>query len=340
VPIILRGLGTAQAFNTVSVKSRIEGEITKINFAEGQEVHAGDVLVELDARPYEAALEEAKSTLARNRALLANAQLDLQRYAKLLPEHFAPEQQYATQKSTVAQDEATVQNNQAAVDAAQLNVEYASIKSPIDGVTGIRQVDIGNLIQANSQTLVVVTQIKPIYAIFTLPEADIRRIREAMANAKLSVLAFSASDEKQLAEGSLNLIDNTVDQTTGTFKLKAEFQNTDGALWPGEFINAHLVLRTVHNGVVVPAAVIQTGAKGSYVYVVKADSTVDMRSVKVLQTENNTSLVESGLQAGEQVVTAGQFKLQQGVKVRVTDELANSVSTGGSDTPPGIDSSQ
>jgi membrane fusion protein, multidrug efflux system len=336
VPIILRGLGSVQAFNTVSLKSRVEGAITKINFKEGQQVHAGDVLVELDARPYQAALDQANAVLARNQALLANAKVDLQRYANLLTKNYSPEQQYATQKSTVAQDEATLKDNQAAIEAAQLNVEYASIKSPIDGVTGVRQMDLGNLVQANSQTLVVVTQIKPIYVSFTLPEADIGTIRDAMAKAKLSVLAFAADDQKQIAEGVLDLVDNAVDQTTGTFKLKAEFPNDDEALWPGEFVNAHLVLSVVHNGVNVPSAAIQTGPEGSFTYVVKDDSTVDMRPIKVIQTENNMALVGAGLEVGERVVTAGQFKLQQGAKVQVSDERANIASSGGSDTPPGV----
>ncbi len=340
VPIILRGLGTVQAFNSVSVKSRIEGAITKINFKEGQEVHTGDVLVELDARPYQAALEQANAVLARNQALLANAKVDLQRYAKLLTKDFAPEQQYATQQSTVAQDEATLKDSRAAIDAAQLNVEYASIKSPIDGVTGIRQIDLGNLIQANSQPLVVVTQIKPIYVTFALPEADIGPIRDAMAKAKLSVLAFAADDEKQIAKGILNLVDNAVDQTTGTFKLKAEFSNADEALWPGEFVNAHLVLRVVQNGANVPSAAIQTGPKGSFTYVVKDDSTVDMRPIKVIQTENNLALVGTGLKIGERVVTAGQFKLQQGAKVHVSDALATVAPSGDSDTPVGVGGSQ
>jgi membrane fusion protein, multidrug efflux system len=340
VPIILRGLGTVQAFNTVSVKSRVEGAITKIDFTEGQEVHTGDILAELDVRPYQAVLDQAKAQLARDQALLANDQTNLERYAKLLTQNFAPEQQYANQKAAVTQDEATIKNNQAAIEAAQLNVEYGSIKSPIDGVTGIRQVDLGNLVQANAQTIVVVTQIKPIYVIFTLPEADISPIRDQMANGKLSVFAFSADDEKQISAGALNLIDNAVDQTTGTFKLKAEFANGDAALWPGEFVNTHLVLKDVKNGVTVPSAAIQTGPKGSFAYVVKEDSTVDMRPVTVLQTENNTSLVGSGLRAGDRVVTAGQFKLQQGSKVQVAENLANAVSSGGSDTPPGIDSSQ
>jgi len=274
VAIILRGLGMVQAYNTVSVKSRVEGAITKIDFTEGQEIHIGDVLAELDARPYQAVLDQAKALLAKNQALLANDQTNLERYATLLTKSFAPEQQYANQKAAVIQDEATIKNNQATIEAAQLTLEYASITSPIDGVTGIRRVDLGNLIQANAQTIVVVTQIKPIYVVFTLPEAEIAAIREQMANGKLSVVAFSADDEKQISAGALNLIDNEVDQTTGTFKLKAEFANDDAALWPGEFINAHLVLTNVKNGMTVPSAAIQTGPEGSFAYVVKDDSTV------------------------------------------------------------------
>jgi multidrug efflux system membrane fusion protein len=340
VPIILRGLGTVQAFNTVSLKSRIEGAVTKVNFKEGQEVHTGDVLVELDARPYEAALDEAKAVLVKDQAALANAQTDLQRYAKLMTQDFSPEQQYATQKSTVAQGQATITNDEALIKAAELNVEYASIKSPIDGVTGIKQVDLGNLVQANSQTFVVLTQIKPIYVLFTLPEADIRRVREAMAKGQLTVLAFAASDEKQIAAGVLDLVDNAVDQTTGTFKLKAEFPNDDAALWPGQFVNAHLMLSVVQNGVNVPSAAIQTGPKGPFTYVVKEDSTVDMRPLTVIQTENNTALIGSGLKAGERVVTAGQFRLQQGTKVQVSEALANFTANGASDTPPGVGASQ
>ena len=201
VPIILRGLGTVTAFNTVAVKSRVGGNITRINFTEGQEVKAGDLLIEIDPRPFQAALDQAKATLARDQANLKNAQADLARYAQLLQKNFAPEQQYATQQATVAEDEATIQNDQAAIDAAKLNVEYASIRSPIDGIVGIKQVDVGNLVQVNSQTLVVITQIKPIYVIFSFPEADIPRIRSAMAERKLAVQAYDATDQKQVSQG-------------------------------------------------------------------------------------------------------------------------------------------
>lgn len=319
VPIILRGLGTVTSFNTVPVKSRVEGQITEINFKEGQEIKADDLLVQLDARPFQATLDQANAALAKDQAALANAQEDLARYAKLLTQSFAPEQQYATQKALVAQDQATVKSDQAAIDAAKLNVEYASIHSPIDGITGIRQVDLGNLVQANSQTLVVVTQIKPIYVIFPLPEAEITRVRNAMAQQKLQVQAFDAADDKQISQGVLDLVDNQVDQTTGTVKLKAEFANADERLWPGQFVNAHLVLEEVKDGVTVPVAAVQVGPNGHFVYVVRGDNTVEMRPITVAQTENNKSLVGTGLKAGEQVITGGQFKVTPGAKVMVPD---------------------
>ncbi|WP_245257397.1 efflux RND transporter periplasmic adaptor subunit [Methylocapsa acidiphila] len=329
VPVILRGLGQVVAFNTVAVKSRVEGNITKVNFREGQKVRAGDLLIQIDPRPYQAALDQAKAVLAKDQAALVNAEADLQRYSKLLKREFTPEQQYTTQKSTVAQNTATIENDQTQIDAAALNVEYASIKSPVDGITGIRQVDLGNLVQANSnnaQTLVTVTQIEPIYVVFTLPEADIQRVRDAMQGGLLRVQAFDQSDQREIAAGALNLIDNAVDPTTGTVRLKAEFANKDVALWPGQFVNAHLVLETVRNGVNIPSAAVQTGLNGSYAYVVKPDSTVEMRPIKVVQTENNLALIGSGLRVGEEVVTAGQYRLEPGAKVQVSNPLAQGAS--------------
>jgi multidrug efflux system membrane fusion protein len=320
VPINLRGLGTVAAFNTVAVKSRVAGNIVHINFTEGQTVKAGDLLIEIDARPFQAVLNQAKATLAKDEANLKNAEADLARYAQLLQKNFTPEQQYATQQATVAQDEATIQSDKAAIDAAKLNVEYASIRSPIDGIVGIKQVDVGNLVQANSQTLVVITQIKPIYVIFSLPEADIPRIRSATAQRRLTVTVYDVADKKQISQGVLNLVDNQVDQATGTVKLKAEFSNADVALWPGQFVNAHLALKVVHDGVTVPAAAVQTGPQGRFVYVVRNDDTVAPRNVTVTQTENNRSLIGSGLAGGERVVTSGWYRLTPGAKVVVTED--------------------
>lgn len=340
IPIILRGLGTVTAFNSVALRSRVEGAITQVNFKEGQSVKAGDLLIQLDPRPYEAMLDQAKANLTRDQAALANAKTDLARYSDLLKRNFTPEQQVATQQTTVAQDTAAGQSDEAAIKAAQLNVDYASLRSPIDGVTGIRQIDIGNLIQANStQTLVTITQIEPIYVIFTLPEADIDRVRDAMAKGTLTIQAFAANDRRKLSEGKLDLIDNTVDQTTGTVKLKAEFANADRALWPGQFVNAHAVLSTVHNGITVPSTAVLTGPKGSFTYVIDDKSQVSIRQVTVLQAESNRVLIGTGLKVGEQVVTAGQFRLQPGAKVRVADQIADAGQTL-SDAPAGTDASE
>jgi len=263
VPIVLRGLGTVTAFNSVALTSRVEGNITQITFKEGQYVHTGDLLIQLDPRPYQAALNQAKANLLRDEAALANAKIDLARYTELLKQHYAPEQQVATQQTTVSQDQAVLQGDEAAIQAAQLNVDYTSLRSPIDGVTGIRHIDIGNLIQANSErNLVTITQIEPIYVIFTLPEDDIDRIRQAMASGPLKIQAYAPDDRRKISEGVLKLIDNTVNQTTGTVQLKAEFANTDSALWPGQFVNTHVVLRTVHDGVTIPSAAVQTGPQG------------------------------------------------------------------------------
>ena len=324
VPIILRGLGTVTAYNAVALRSRVEGAITQVNFKEGQSVHAGDLLIQLDPRPYQATLEQAKANLTRDQASLGNAKVDLARYADLLKRNFSPEQQVATQQTTVAQDEAAALSDQANIQAAQLNVDYAALRSPIDGVTGIRQIDIGNLIEANSQqTLVTITQIQPIYVIFTLPEADIDRIRQAMSKGTLAIQAFDADDEKMIAEGKLDLIDNTVDQTTGTVKLKAEFSNADRALWPGQFVNAHAVVETVHNGVTVPSDAVLTGPKGTFTYLVDGSSKVSLQPIRVVQTEANRALIGEGLKLGDQVVTAGQFRLQPGSLVKVAAQLAD-----------------
>ena len=323
-PVILRGLGQVTAFNTVALRSRVEGNITQVNFREGQVVHAGDLLIQLDARPYQAALDQAKANLTRDEAALSNARVDLGRYSELLKRSFTPEQQVATQKTTVAQSEAATQSDQAAIQAAALNVEYAALRSPIDGVTGIRQVDIGNLIQGNGgQNLVTITQIQPIYVIFTLPEADIDRVRDAMGKGTLAIQAFAADDKRKLAEGKLNLIDNTVDQSTGTVKLKAEFANKDSALWPGQFVSVHAVLSVVRNGVTIPADAVLTGPKGAFTYAIEANGTVSLRPLSVLQTENNRALIGGGLKNGDRVVTAGQFRLKPDAAVKIVPDLPN-----------------
>jgi membrane fusion protein, multidrug efflux system len=330
VPIFIRGLGSVQAFNTVTVKSRVDGNIVKIGYVEGQYVKKGDLLVQIDPRPYQAQLEQAQANKAKDQANLENAKVNLTRYAALLPTHLATtQQQYDTQKATVDQLVASVQADQAQIDAARLNVLYSSVTSPIDGITGLRLVDIGNLVQASAATpLVVVTQIKPIYVTFTVPEQDLDRIRQAMARGPLAVLAFNGDDNRQLSAGVLKVINNEVAQNTGTVTLKAQFANADAALWPGQFVNAHLVLKTVKNGVVVPVAAVQTGPTGRFVYVIGKNSRVAAQPVTVLQTQTGTALIGTGLKAGERVVTSGQFKLAPGVAVAAEPEPPGSSEIG------------
>jgi membrane fusion protein, multidrug efflux system len=320
VPILLRGIGTVQAFNSVTVKSRVDGNIVKVGFTEGQLVHTGDLLFQVDPRPYQAVLQQANANLAKDEANLQNAQLELTRYENLLNKGAGTEEAYTTQRATVAQIQAQVANDQAQIDAAKINLDFASITSPIDALAGIRQVDLGNFISGGAGTpLVLLTQIQPIYVVFSLPERGISQVRQAMAQRKLTVFALDGKDKRQIAEGEVTLINNTVDAGTGTVQLKAQFSNRDGALWPGQFVNAHVVLETVENGITVPAAAVQAGPNGPFAYVVRPDSTVELRPLRVRQVENNTSLIDSGLRAGEKVVTAGQFALTPGMRVTVKD---------------------
>lgn len=319
VPIIVRGIGSVQAFNKVTVKSRIDGNIVKVAFTEGQYVHQGDLLIEVDPRPYQAQLEQAEANKTKDQANLENAQRDLARYAAIVGNQLAvTRQQYDAQRATVQQLGATVESDQAQIDAAKLNVAYCSITSPIDGITGLRLVDIGNLVQASAATpLVVVTQIKPIFVTFTIPERDLDRVRQAMAQRPLTVLAFNGDDNTELASGTLKLVNNQVDQSTGTVTLKAEFANQDAALWPGEFVNAHLVLNVVKNGVTIPAAAVQMGPTGPFVYAIKSNSTVAAQPVTVTEAAAGTALIGKGLQAGDKVVVSGQTDLSPGVEVAV-----------------------
>jgi membrane fusion protein, multidrug efflux system len=318
-PIIVRGIGTVEAFNTVTVKSRVDGNIEKIGYHEGQYVHQGDLLVQIDPRPYQAQLEQAEANKAKDQANLENAQHDLARYAALLKTNLAvTRQQYDTQQATVAQLEASVQADQAQIDAAKLNVSYSSITSPIDGITGLRLVDIGNLVQASAATpLVTITQIKPIYVTFTIPERDLDRVRQAMAQHPLTVLAFNGDDTQQLSQGVLKVINNTVDQNTGMVTLKAEFANQDAALWPGEFVNAHLQLNVVKNGVTVPVSAVLMGPTGPFVYLVEPNSTVAPQPVTMTEVESGIALIGKGLKVGDKVVATGQTGLSPGIKVAV-----------------------
>ncbi|MBZ5630632.1 MAG: MdtA/MuxA family multidrug efflux RND transporter periplasmic adaptor subunit [Acidobacteriia bacterium] len=318
VPVYLRGLGSVSAFNTVTVRARVDGQITKINFQEGQEVQQGQLLVQIDVRPFEAALHTAEANLAKDEASQADAKLNLSRFTELYKAGVISQQQYNTQQSMVGQLTGAIGADNAAIENAKLQITYSHITAPIGGRIGLRLVDIGNMVHATDQNgLVVITQMHPIAVLFTLPEDYIPQVLQHMRKGPLSVEAYSRDDKTKLASGKLLTLNNEIDPTTGTNKYKAVFQNEDRALWPNQFVNVRLLLETMPNALTVPVAAIQRGSQGIYTYVVKPDYTVEARVVKVGVTEGNVASIEAGLKAGELVVTDGQDKLQPGAKVEV-----------------------
>ena len=320
VPIYLTGVGTVIAYNTVVVRSQIQGQLVSINFTEGQTVHAGDLLAQIDPRPYQAQIEQLTANRDRDQAQLTNAQANLDRYAALAKTGDATPQLLDTQKAQVAQLQNAVKSDQALIDAANVQLSYTRLTSPIDGIVGIRQIDIGNVIHPTDPNgLVVATQVEPISVIFTLPETDLPEIQQQQLKTKapLTVLAYSQDGKIQLDQGTLTLVNNEILQTTGSIQLKAEFPNKQHRLWPGELISARLLLDTRHDGLTVAASVVQEGPQGSYAYVINADGSVAIRPLKVAQVSNGQALIDSGLQANEQVVIDGQYKLQPGTHVTI-----------------------
>ncbi len=320
MPIFLEGVGTVQAFNTVTVRPRVDGQVEKIGFTEGQEVHAGDVLAQIDPAPYQTALDQTAAKKGQDEAQLANARVDLGRYKDLLANEGVTQQQYDTQKALVDQLAATVKADEAAIESAKVQLAYATIVSPIDGRTGIRQVDQGNIVHAgDAGGIVVITQLKPISVVFTLPAQTLNRIRKESDGTDLDVLALDHDGTNVIARGKLAVIDNQIDVTTGTIKLKATFPNDDLHLWPGQFVNARLLVTVKKDSAVVPASVIQRGPEGAFVFVIKDDQSVEVRPVKVDLIEQGEALVDEGLKPGEKVVVDGQYKLQKGSFVKTTD---------------------
>ena len=317
MPITLIGLGTVTPLATVTVQSQISGQIMHIAFKEGQPVKAGDPLIQIDPRPYQVALEQAQGALARDKALLANARVDLGRYQTLFAQDSIAEQQLATQKSLVVQDEGTVKTDQAQIDTQKLNLTYARIVSPIAGRVGLQQVTVGNYVTPNEPNgLVVVTQLKPITVVFTLPEDQIPPLlKQLRAGATLPVTAYDRTDTQQLASGALQSVDSQIDTTTGTIKLKAIFPNTDESLFPQQFVNVVLLLDTLHGATLIPQAAIQRGAPGTYVYLVNADQTVSVRTVTLGPGDATNIAITQGLQPGDSVVVDGADKLKDGAKV-------------------------
>ena len=316
VPIYLRGIGTVIAYNTVVVRSQIQGQITQIAFTEGQAVRAGDLLAQIDPQPYQAQLDQMIATRDRDQAQLTNALANLDRYSQLLAKGWATPQLAETQKAQVGQLQNAIKADEALIRAAKIQLEYTRLTSPIDGVTGVRLVDLGNITHPTDPNgLVVVTQLQPISVIFTLPEANLPEIQQQMAKGSLKVLAYSQDDRIKLDEGKLGLVDNQILQTTGTIRLKAEFPNQAHRLWPGELINVRLLLETRQNGLTVPASVVQQGPHGAYAYVINSDAAVELRPIEVTQISDGEALIASGLRANEQIVVSGQYRLQPGSRV-------------------------
>jgi membrane fusion protein, multidrug efflux system len=317
VPIYLRGVGTVIAFNNVLIRSQITGQLVKISFRQGQQVKEGDVLAVIDPRPYQAELDQAIANRDRDQAHLANAKIDLNRYTELAKEQSIATQLAESQKAIVDQIVAMIRADEAIIESARVNLSYTNLTSPIDGVTGIRQIDIGNIIHPTDVNgLVDVTQIEPISLIFTLPENEFVPVQEHLSQGSVTVFVDS-QDGKQLDQGKLNLVDNQIIQTTGTIRLRAQFPNQKHLLWPGQLVNARLLLDTRHDGLTVPASVVQQGPHGAYAYVINPDSSVAIRPIKIAQISEGQALIDAGLQANEQVVTDGQYKLQPGVHVTI-----------------------
>ena len=334
MPVYLTGLGSVEAFNTVVIKSRIDGQLVQVPIKEGQQVRKGDLLAVIDPRPYEVQLAQMVANLNKDQATLNDANTNLARFEALYKEGVIARQQLDTQASLVGSLKGAIGSDQAQIDAVKLNLIYTRITSPVSGRVGLRQVDVGNMVHAgDANGLLVVTQLQPIAATFTLPEDNLTTVSQHMHAATLTVDAYSRDDQTKIASGTLLTIDNQIDPATGTGKLKAVFPNLDESLWPNQFVNIHLLLEVHKDVTVIPSVAIQRGPQGAYVFVVKPDKTVDMRTVTPGLSVGNSTAIDSGLLPGETVVTDGQDKLQAGGKIEIRS--GPGATTGGSGNPTG-----
>jgi multidrug efflux system membrane fusion protein len=318
VPGYLEGLGTVQAFYTVKVTARVDGTLDTVAFTEGETLKKGQLLAQIDPRPFKAALDQALAQRAKDEAQLANARRDMDRYMELAPQDLASKQTVDTQRATVSVAEATLKGDDATIENARTQLSYTTIIAPINGRTGIRQVDPGNIVHATDTTgIVVMTQLQPISVMFTLPEDEVPKMTEALARGTTSVVALARDDGTVLDSGTVALLDNQIDQTSGTIRVKATFPNTRQRLWPGEFVSARVLVNMHKQALTIPAAALQRGPDGMFAYVVQTDSTVEVRALKVTLLDENTVIIDSGLKAGERVVTTNIYRLEPGTTVRI-----------------------
>jgi membrane fusion protein, multidrug efflux system len=323
VPIYLDGLGTVQASNTVAIRSQVDGKLQSVNFVEGQEVHKGDTLAVVDPRTYKAALDQANAKRAEDEAQLVAANKDLVRFKDLVGKGAGTQQAVDQQQAKVDNLKATIEADQAAIESAETQLSYATITAPIDGRIGFRQVDAGNIVHANDQNpITVLTAVKPAMAVFTLPQRNLSAVREAMLKGDVLVLAFDQDNTRELGKGKLLLIDNQIDQTTSTIRLKATFPNYDERLWPGEFVRARVLVNTLKDAVTIPSAAVQRSSQGLLAWVIKPDATAENRPIETGPSVHDMTVVTNGLSPGERVVVSGQYRLKPGVKVEVNDSGA------------------
>jgi multidrug efflux system membrane fusion protein len=323
VPGYLEGLGTVQAFYTVKVTARVDGQLDTVAFTEGETLKKGQLLAQIDPRPFKAALDQALAQRAKDDAMLANAQRDMDRYLLLAPQDLASKQTVDTQRATLAQAQAQLKSDDATIENARTQLSYTTITAPINGRTGIRLVDPGNIVHATDTAgIVVMTQLQPISVMFTLPEDEVPKMTEALSKGTTSVVALARDDGTVLDSGVVALLDNQIDQTTGTIRVKATFPNARLRLWPGEFVSARVLVNMHKQALTIPAAALQRGPDGMFAYVVQADSTVGMRPLKVTLLDENTVIVDSGLNAGERVVTSNLYRLEPGSSVRINSAAA------------------